>query len=34
MVAVCTKKDYMAVALQDYPLADSSWVSVDTLEYI
>uniref|UniRef100_A0AAX7TS96 Neurobeachin-like protein 2 n=1 Tax=Astatotilapia calliptera TaxID=8154 RepID=A0AAX7TS96_ASTCA len=25
VVAVCTKKDYMAVALQDYPLADSSW---------
>lgn len=34
MVAVCTKKDYMAVALQDYPLADSCWVSVDFLEYI
>lgn len=34
VVAVCTKKDYMAVALQDYPLADSCWVSVDTLEYI
>uniref|UniRef100_A0A669D9I1 Neurobeachin-like protein 2 n=1 Tax=Oreochromis niloticus TaxID=8128 RepID=A0A669D9I1_ORENI len=28
VVAVCTKKDYMAVALQDYPLADSCWHSV------
>lgn len=30
VVAVCTKKDYMAVALPEYPLADSHWVSVDT----
>lgn len=30
VVAVCTKKDYMAVALPEYPLADSRWVSVDT----
>lgn len=30
MVAVCTKKDYMAVALPEHPLADSQWVSVDT----
>lgn len=30
VVAVCTKKDYMAVALPEYPLADSCWVSVDT----
>lgn len=30
MVAVCTKKDYMAVALPEHPLADSCWVSVDT----
>ncbi|XP_061572701.1 neurobeachin-like protein 2 isoform X3 [Cololabis saira] len=28
VVAVCTKKDYMAVALPEYPLADSSWHSV------
>lgn len=28
VVAVCTKKDYMAVALPEYPLADSCWVSV------
>lgn len=27
VVAVCTKKDYMAVALPEYPLADSCWVS-------
>lgn len=27
VVAVCTKKDYMAVALPEYPLADSHWVS-------
>lgn len=30
VVAVCTKKDYMAVALPEYPLADSCWVSMDT----
>lgn len=30
VVAVCTKKDYMAVALSEYPLSDSCWVSVDT----
>lgn len=30
VVAVCTKKDYMAVALPEYPLSDSCWVSVDT----
>lgn len=30
VVAVCTKKEYMAVALPEYPLADSCWVSVDT----
>lgn len=30
VVAVCTKKDYMAVALPEYPLADSCWVSVNT----
>lgn len=30
VVAVCTKKDYMAVALPEFPLADSCWVSVDT----
>lgn len=29
MVAVCTKKDYMAVALPEHPLDDSCWVSVD-----
>lgn len=29
VVAVCTKKDYMAVALPEYPLADSCWVRVD-----
>lgn len=29
VVAVCTKKEYMAVALPEYPLADSCWVSVD-----
>lgn len=29
VVAVCTKKDYMAVALPEYPLADSCWVSVN-----
>lgn len=29
MVAVCTKKDYMAVALPEFPLDDSCWVSVD-----
>ncbi|XP_038567538.1 neurobeachin-like protein 2 isoform X2 [Micropterus salmoides] len=28
VVAVCTKKDYMAVALPDHPLADSCWHSV------
>ncbi|XP_049440391.1 neurobeachin-like protein 2 isoform X2 [Epinephelus fuscoguttatus] len=28
VVAVCTKKDYMAVALPEYPLADSCWHSV------
>ncbi|XP_069552207.1 neurobeachin-like protein 2 isoform X1 [Brachyistius frenatus] len=28
VVAVCTKKDYMAVALPEHPLADSSWHSV------
>uniref|UniRef100_A0A7N6BQ58 Neurobeachin-like protein 2 n=1 Tax=Anabas testudineus TaxID=64144 RepID=A0A7N6BQ58_ANATE len=28
VVAVCTKKDYMAVALPEYPLADSHWHSV------
>lgn len=30
VVAVCTKKDYMAVALPEYPLSDSCWVSMDT----
>lgn len=30
VVAVCTKKDYMAVALPEHPLADSCWVSMDT----
>ncbi len=30
VVAVCTKKDYMAVPLPEHPLADSCWVSVDT----
>lgn len=30
VVAVCTKKDYMAVALPEKPLADSCWVSLDT----
>ncbi|XP_039972845.1 neurobeachin-like protein 2 isoform X4 [Xiphias gladius] len=29
VVAVCTKKDYMAVSLPDHPLADSRWHSVD-----
>lgn len=29
VVAVCTKKDYMAVVLPEYPLADSCWVSLD-----
>ncbi|XP_063076336.1 neurobeachin-like protein 2 isoform X2 [Engraulis encrasicolus] len=29
VVAVCTKKDYMAVALPDKPLVDSIWHSVD-----
>ncbi|XP_056300146.1 neurobeachin-like protein 2 isoform X3 [Pseudoliparis swirei] len=28
VVAVCTKKDYMAVALPEHPLADSCWHSV------
>nr|XP_020468355.1 neurobeachin-like protein 2 [Monopterus albus] len=28
VVAVCTKKDYMAVALPEHPLADSRWHSV------
>uniref|UniRef100_M4AIB3 Neurobeachin-like protein 2 n=1 Tax=Xiphophorus maculatus TaxID=8083 RepID=M4AIB3_XIPMA len=28
VVAVCTKKDYMAVALPEYPLVDSRWHSV------
>ncbi|XP_017281990.1 neurobeachin-like protein 2 isoform X2 [Kryptolebias marmoratus] len=28
VVAVCTKKDYMAVALPEYPLTDSCWHSV------
>uniref|UniRef100_A0A3B3CRJ3 Neurobeachin-like protein 2 n=1 Tax=Oryzias melastigma TaxID=30732 RepID=A0A3B3CRJ3_ORYME len=28
VVAVCTKKDYMAVALTEFPLTDSSWHSV------
>ncbi|KAF7669441.1 hypothetical protein LDENG_00186230 [Lucifuga dentata] len=28
VVAVCTKKDYMAVPLPEYPLADSCWHSV------
>ncbi|CAB1427709.1 unnamed protein product [Pleuronectes platessa] len=28
VVAVCTKKDYMAVALQEHPLNDSRWHSV------
>ncbi|XP_008283899.1 neurobeachin-like protein 2 isoform X4 [Stegastes partitus] len=28
VVAVCTKKDYMAVALPEYPLVDSCWHSV------
>ncbi|KAM9352743.1 neurobeachin-like protein 2 [Symphorus nematophorus] len=28
VVAVCTKKDYMAVSLPEYPLADSCWHSV------
>ncbi|XP_028984475.1 neurobeachin-like protein 2 isoform X2 [Betta splendens] len=28
VVAVCTKKDYMAVALPEVPLADSQWHSV------
>ncbi|XP_011603991.2 neurobeachin-like protein 2 isoform X2 [Takifugu rubripes] len=28
VVAVCTKKEYMAVALPEYPLADSCWHSV------
>lgn len=27
VVAVCTKKDYMAVALPEFRLADSCWVS-------
>lgn len=31
VVAVCTKKDYMAVALPEFPLSDSCWVSVDTV---
>lgn len=30
VVAVCTKKDYMAVALPEYPLVDSRWVSINT----
>lgn len=29
VVVVCTKKEYMAVALPEYPLDDSCWVSVD-----
>ncbi|KAL2102018.1 hypothetical protein ACEWY4_003779 [Coilia grayii] len=29
VVAVCTKKDYMAVALPEHPLVDSAWHSVD-----
>ncbi|XP_020504158.2 neurobeachin-like protein 2 isoform X1 [Labrus bergylta] len=29
VVAVCTKKDYMAVTLPEHPLADSCWHSVD-----
>lgn len=29
VVAVCTKKDYMAVALPEHALADSCWVSWD-----
>ncbi|KAK5618282.1 Neurobeachin-like protein 2 [Crenichthys baileyi] len=28
VVAVCTKKDYMAVALPEYPLVDARWHSV------
>lgn len=27
VVAVCTKKDYVAVTLPEYALADSCWVS-------
>uniref|UniRef100_A0A672Z4Y8 Neurobeachin-like protein 2 n=1 Tax=Sphaeramia orbicularis TaxID=375764 RepID=A0A672Z4Y8_9TELE len=34
VVAVCTKKDYMAVALPEYPLADSCWVSEDTYRIV
>lgn len=30
VVAVCTKKDYMAVALPEHPLDDSCWVSADS----
>lgn len=30
VVAVCTKKEYMTVTLQEHPLADSCWVSVHT----
>lgn len=29
VVAVCTKKDYMAVSLPEHPLADSCWVRAD-----
>lgn len=32
VVAVCTKKDYMAVALPEYPLSDSCWVSRTPIE--
>ena len=28
VVAVCTKKDYMAVPLQENPLTDSCWVQL------
>lgn len=29
VVAVCTKKDYMAVSLPQHPLSDSCWVRAD-----
>lgn len=29
VVAVCTKKDYMAVSLPEHPLSDSCWVRAD-----
>lgn len=28
MVAVCTKKEYMAVRMKELPLRDSAWVSL------